>query len=151
MSGTRQKGYSPCATYKAHDKHWAHGEQNFCRVWLKKTHGKLQPHGKILNPVTPVSYLPCAYGLNPRQTLNTRQTFQTHNGKKKLPCAAPWQSANKHICRVFYLFAVSLGPSTRQSIDKNVKLALPNFSGIHLLCMDLDVNIWYFSNSLCYI
>jgi len=32
MSGTRQKGYSPCATYKAHGKHWAHGEQNFCRV-----------------------------------------------------------------------------------------------------------------------
>ena len=52
-----------------------------------KTHGKLQPHGKILNPVTPVSYLPCAYGLNPRQTLNTRQTFQTHNEKKN--CRVP--------------------------------------------------------------
>ena len=36
MSGTWQKGYSPCATYKAHGKHWAHGEQNFCRVQLKK-------------------------------------------------------------------------------------------------------------------
>ena len=100
----------------------------------KKTHGKLQPHGKILNHVTLVSYLLCAYGLNPRQTLNTRQTFQTHNGKK-LQCAAPWHSANNHICRVFYMFAVCLGPSTRQSIDKKVKLTLPNFFQEYTYCV----------------
>ena len=151
MSGTRQTILLPCALDSEHDKQGAHGEQHFCRVSIKKTHGKLQTLGKILNPVTPVPYLSCAYGLNPRQTLNTRQTFETHNGFFFLPCAVPGHSANKHICRVFYLFAVCLGRSTRQSIDKNVKLALPNFSEIHLLCMDLDVNIWYFSNSLCYI
>ena len=152
MSGTRQTILLPCALDSEHGNQRAHGEQHFCRVSIKKTHGKLQPHGKILNPVTPVSYLPCAYGLNPRQTLNTRQTFQTHNGKKNLPCAVPWHSANNHICRVFYMFVVCLGPSTRQSIDKKVKLTLPIFfSGIHLLCMDHNVTSWYFSNSLCYI
>jgi len=82
MSGTRQTILSPCALDSEHGNQGAHSEQHFCRVSIKKTHGKLQPLGKILNPVTPVPYLPCAYGLNPRQTLNTRQTFETHNGKK---------------------------------------------------------------------
>ena len=80
MSGTRQTILLPCALDSEHGKQGAHGEQYFCRVSIKKTHGKLQPLGKILNPVTPVPYLLCAYGLNPRQTLNTRQTFETHNG-----------------------------------------------------------------------
>ena len=80
MSGTRQTILLPCALDSEHGKQGAHGEQHFCRVSIKKTHGKLQTLGKILNPVTHVPYLPCAYGLNPRQTLNTRQTFETHNG-----------------------------------------------------------------------
>ena len=144
MSGTRQTILLPCALDSEHGNQGAHGEQHFCRVSIKKTHGKLQPLGKILNPVTPVPYLPCAYGLNPRQTLNTRQTFETHNGN--FFCRVPSLGT-----RQTNTFAVCLGRSTRQSIDKNVKLALPNFSKIHLLCMDLDVNFWYFSNSLCYI
>ena len=129
MSGTRQTILLPCALDSEHCNQRAHGEQHFCRV---------------SNPVTPVSYLPCAYRLNPRQTLNTRQTFETHNGN--FFCRVPSLGT-----RQTNTFAVCLGRSTRQSIDKNVKLALPNFSEIHLLCMDLDVNIWYFSNSLCYI
>ena len=144
MSGTRQTILLPCGLDSKHDNQGAHGEQHFCRVSIKKTHGKLQPLGKILNPITHVPYLRCAYGLNPRQTLNTRQTFETHNGN--FFCRVPSLGT-----RQTNTFAVCLGRSTRQSIDKNVKLALPNFSKIHLLCMDLDVNIWYFSNSLCYI
>ena len=80
MSDTRQTILLPCALDSEHDKQGAHGEQHFCRVSIKKTHDKLQTLDKILNPVTHVPYLPCAYGLNPRQTLNTRQTFETHNG-----------------------------------------------------------------------
>ena len=88
------------------------------------THDKLKTHGKIFNPVTPVPPLPCAYGLNPRQNLNTRQTFETHNGKK-VCCVPPLgtrQTDTFAVC--FSLFAVSLGRSTRQTINKNVKLAL---------------------------
>ena len=123
-----------------HIKHTANKIFAMCR-WKRHTANFKR---KILNPVTPVPYLPCAYGWNPWQTLNTRQTFETHNGI--FFCRVPSLGT-----RQTNTFAVCLGRSTRQSIDKNVKLALPNFSEIHLLCMDLDVNIWYFSNSLCYI
>ena len=96
MSGTRQTILLPCALDSEHGNQGAHGEQHFCRVSIKKTHSKLQPLGKFLNPVTPVPYLSCAYGLNPRQILNTRQAFETHNGNFfcRVPslgiCRVPW-------------------------------------------------------------
>ena len=106
MSGTRQTILLPCALDSEHGKQGAHGEQHFCRVSIKKTHGKLQPLGKILNPVTPVPYLPCAYGLNPRQTLNTRQTFETHNGN--FFCRVP--SLGTRQTNTFAVFAVRCLP-----------------------------------------
>ena len=108
MSGTRQTILLPCALDSEHGNQGAHGEQHFCRVSIKKTHGKLQTLGKILNPVTPVPYLPCAYGLNQRQTLNTRQTFEIHNGRKFAVCRPLALGKQTHLPSVLFVCRESL-------------------------------------------
>ena len=95
--------------------------------------------------------LPCANGQNTRQKFGTRQIFWNRNGSPVLPCAVGWHTANSKFCRGFFLFAECQSLSTRQSIGEKIKLSLPNFSEIHIFYMGLDINIWYFLKSICYI